>query len=74
MQRFLPDIKQHSQETGFHTTGGNGTRHPSKRAAADRRLRPRDHRDRPLWRLVEEVISADGEVWLDLSAVMKEIL
>ena len=39
---------QHSQETDVHAAGGIQTRNPSKRAAADRRLRPRGHRDRHL--------------------------
>ena len=32
--------------TDIHATGGIRTRSPSRRAAADRRLRPRDHWDR----------------------------
>ena len=35
--------KQHSQGTEIHTPGGIRTRNPSKRAAADPRLRPRGH-------------------------------
>ena len=42
-QRHLLDNTQHSQETN---PGGIRTGNPSKRAAADSRLRPRDHRDR----------------------------
>jgi len=42
-----PDIL-HSQETAIHSPGGLRTRNPSKRAATDPRLRPRDHRARPL--------------------------
>jgi hypothetical protein len=45
MQRPLPDNKQHSQETDIRAAGGIGTSNPSKRAAADPRLRPRGHRD-----------------------------
>ena len=41
-----PDT-QHSQETAIHSPSGIRTRNPSKLAAADPRLRPRDHRARP---------------------------
>jgi hypothetical protein len=40
------DNKQHSQETDIHAPGGIRTRNPSKRAAADPHLKPRDHCDR----------------------------
>jgi hypothetical protein len=43
-QRPLPDNTQHSKETDIHTPGGIRNRNPSKRAAADPRLRPRGHR------------------------------
>jgi len=42
-QRPLPDKTQHSKETDIHAPGGIPTRHPSKRAAADPRFRPRGH-------------------------------
>jgi hypothetical protein len=35
----------YSQETDFHAAGGIRTHNPSKRAAADLRLRPRCHWD-----------------------------
>jgi len=35
-----PDNTQHSQKTDIHLRGGNRTRIPSKRAAADPLLRP----------------------------------
>ena len=35
---------QNSQETNIRALGGIPTRNPSKRAAADQRLRPRGHR------------------------------
>jgi len=47
-QTPLPGNTWHSQDTDFHTLGWIRTRNPSKRAAADTRLRPRGHRDRPL--------------------------
>jgi hypothetical protein len=47
-QRPLPDNTQHSQETDIHALVGIRTHNPSKRAAADPRLRPRGHWDRPL--------------------------
>ena len=46
-QRPLPDNTQQSQETGIHDPGRIRTRNPSKKAAADPRLRPRGHWDRP---------------------------
>ena len=42
-QRPLPDNTQHSQQTDIHAPGGIRTHNPSKRAAADLRLRPRGH-------------------------------
>ena len=45
-QRPLPDNTQHSQETDIHAPGEIRTHNPSKRAAADQRLRPRGHWDR----------------------------
>jgi hypothetical protein len=38
---------QHSQETDIHDSGRIRTHNPSKRTAADPRLRPRGHWDRP---------------------------
>jgi len=45
-QQTLPDNKQHSQQTDIHALGCFRTHYPNKREAADRRLRPRGHRDR----------------------------
>jgi hypothetical protein len=42
-QRHLPDNTQHSQETDIHAPAGIRNCSPSKRAAADRRPRPRGH-------------------------------
>jgi hypothetical protein len=42
----LPKNTKHSQETGIHAPSGIRTRNPSKRAAADTRLRRRGHWDR----------------------------
>ena len=39
-QRPLPDNTQHSQQTDIHDPGGIRTHNLSRRAAADRRLRP----------------------------------
>jgi len=50
--RPLPDNTQHSQETTNHVFGGIRTRITSKLAAADLRLRPRGHSDRPFWNFV----------------------
>jgi len=46
-QRPLPDKTHHSQETDTRASGGVRIRNPSKRAAADPRLRPYDHWNRP---------------------------
>ena len=45
-QRPLPDNTQHSQQTNIQALGGIRTHNPSKRAAADPRLRPRGYWDR----------------------------
>jgi hypothetical protein len=42
-QRPLPDNTQHSKQTYIYGAGGIRNRNPSKRAAADPRLRPRGH-------------------------------
>jgi hypothetical protein len=39
--------QKHSQETNIYAPGGIRTNDPSKRSAADLRLRPRGHWDRP---------------------------
>jgi hypothetical protein len=44
-QRPLPDNTQHLEETDIHVLRGIRTHSPSKRAAADPRLRPRGHWD-----------------------------
>ena len=46
-QRPLPDNTQQTQETDIHALGGIRTNNPSKPTAADPRLRPRGHWDRP---------------------------
>jgi len=43
----LPDHTQLSQETDIHAAGGIRKHNPSKKAAADPRLRPRGQWDRP---------------------------
>jgi len=47
-QMPLLDNTQHPQETDFHAPGGIRTSSPSKTAAADPRLRRRDHGDRQM--------------------------
>jgi len=42
------DNTQHSQQIDIHALGGIGTGNPSKRAAANPRLRPRGDWDRQL--------------------------
>ena len=46
-QGRLPDNTKHRQETDIHGPDGIRTDNCSRRAAADPRLRPRGHRDRP---------------------------
>jgi hypothetical protein len=46
--RPLPDNTQNSQQTDIHAPRGIRTHDPSKRAAADPRLRPRGHWDQRL--------------------------
>jgi hypothetical protein len=43
----LPDNTKHSQETDIHAARGIQTHNPSKPAAADPRLGPHSHGDRP---------------------------
>ena len=45
--RRRPDYTQHSTQTDIRAPGGIRTHNPSKRAAADPRLRRRGHWDRP---------------------------
>jgi len=47
-QKPLPGNTQHSQQTDIHVPGGIRTRNPSKRAAAEPRLRPGGHWDQRL--------------------------
>jgi len=51
-EKTLPDHTQHSQQADIHDPGGIRTCNPSKREAAEARLRPRGHWDRLL--LVQE--------------------
>jgi hypothetical protein len=59
-KRSLPDKTQHSQETDIHFPGGIRTHNPSKRTAADPRLRPRGHLDRKEEYTLRKAI---GVVW-----------
>ena len=47
LQRHLPDNTRQSQQTDIQATGGIRTHGLRRRAAADLRLRPRGHWDRP---------------------------
>jgi len=47
VQKHLPNNTQHSQQIDILTPGRIRTRNPSKRAAADPRLRSRGHWVRP---------------------------
>ena len=48
-QRPLPDNAHHSQQKDIHVPGRIRMRNTSKRAAAEPRLRPRDHWDRHIF-------------------------
>ena len=47
--------RKHSQQTDIHARSGIRTRHPSKGAAADLRLRPRGHWDHRFATLLIEI-------------------
>jgi hypothetical protein len=49
------DSTQQSNETDIHAPGGIRTRIPSKREAAEPRLRPRGHRDRLIFKLLFKI-------------------
>ena len=55
-QSPLPDT-QRSLQRDIHTSGRIRTRYPSKRAAADPHLRPRDHWDPPTCTTVQSFIT-----------------
>jgi hypothetical protein len=59
-QRPLPDNTQQAQQTEIHAPGGIRTRNPSKRAAADLRLRLRGHWDRQWDYVLTESILTDA--------------
>jgi hypothetical protein len=52
---YLPNT-QHSQETNNHAPSGIQTHNPNKQAAADPRLRPRGHRERPTEEILNTVM------------------
>ena len=53
----LSDNRQHWQETNIHAPGGIRTRSSSKQAAADTRIRPRRHWDRPCCPIMVKIIT-----------------
>ena len=59
-QRPLPDNTQHSQQTDINAAGGIRTHNLSSRAAADLRLRPRGHWDRPHVHIAKVIVSGYG--------------
>jgi len=61
-QRSLP--YKHSQQTDVHAPGGVLTHNSSKRAAADRGLRPRGHWDRHSLLLDTQNFQISSHVWL----------
>jgi len=56
-QKPLSYNTQHSQQTDFHVSGRIRTRNPSKRAAANPRLRRPGHRERRIKKHLEKVLS-----------------
>jgi hypothetical protein len=52
----LPDNTNTVQETNIHATGGIRTHDPSKRSAADPRLRPSGYWDRPQYNVPSRII------------------
>jgi hypothetical protein len=63
-QRTLPDNTQHSQHTNIHATpGGIRTHNLSKRVAADPRLRPRSHWDRPYINSLSNIFRKQQIIW-----------
>jgi len=60
--RPLPDNTQHSQQTDIHALSRIRTHNPSKRAAADPRLRPRGDWDWPLNGFTKENFMAASTV------------
>jgi len=81
--RTLPDNTQHAQQTDIHATCGIRTRNPSKRAAADLRLRKCNHWDRliifftfsnSLVPLTANTVNQFGRnLWLSSSCVLPNI-
>ena len=65
-QRPLPDNTQHSQETDIHAPGEIRIRNPSKRAAADTRLRPSGHWNRLIQGLIIQIRNRIGNIVLRL--------
>ena len=59
-RRDLYLTTQHSQQTDIHVPGGMRTHNPSNRAAADPRLRPHGHWDRP--ENIQTCLSDDSKV------------
>ena len=56
-QRPLRDHTQHLQQIDIHAPGGIRTHNLSRRAAADLRIRPRSHWDRPLYLSTIRIVS-----------------
>jgi hypothetical protein len=73
-QRPLPDNTQYSQQTHIHVPGWVRTHNPSKRSAADRRLRPRGNWNRPYYNLIPVYLLAqklrfNSGTWFHVPAV-----
>jgi hypothetical protein len=66
--QLVAEISQHSQETDIHALGGIRTHNPSKRAAADPRLRPYGNWDRHTESLPAFIVQVEN-VWSYTSAL-----
>ena len=68
---FSPDKTQHSQETDIHAPSGIRTHHPSKRAAADPRLRQVFSQQNYIFRVYHKLMCPSWLQWTFLKAYSK---
>jgi hypothetical protein len=70
-QRSLPDNTHHSQEKNIQARGGIRTHNRGRRAAADPRLRPRGHWDRPFCFMFVHIKSVSVKYQIRGTAICK---
>ena len=75
-QRLLLDNTQHSQQTDIYAPGGIRTHNPSKRVAADPRLRPHGHRNRHTFNLCNHKMPRNdfAKTTASMTIVINELL